>query len=87
MIYYISVGPKDLGTPTHFISSSRPMPKRKKCPRTNKGNPDCQDILSRTTLSLADQNHKKGRRHVARGNPLKHPKGNFEPNGLAIGTW
>ena len=35
------VRPKDLGTPTHFISSPRPMPRRKKCPRTNKGNPDC----------------------------------------------
>ena len=38
---YISVGPKDLGTPTHFISSPKPMPRRKKCPRTNKGNLDC----------------------------------------------
>ena len=36
-----SVGPKDLGTPAHFISSPRPTPRRKKCPRTNKGNPDC----------------------------------------------
>ena len=35
------VGPKDLRTPAHFISSPRPMPRRKKCPRTNKGNPDC----------------------------------------------
>ena len=35
------VGLKDLGTPTHFISRPRPMPKRKKCPRTNKGNPVC----------------------------------------------
>ena len=40
------VGSKDLGTPAHFISSLRPMPRRKKCPRTNKGNPDYQDILS-----------------------------------------
>ena len=50
-IIIVFVGPKDLGTPTHFISSPRPMPRRKKCPRTNKGNPDCQDILPRTTLS------------------------------------
>ena len=40
-IIYISVGPKDLGTPTHFISSPKPMPRRKKCPRMNKGNLDC----------------------------------------------
>ena len=70
-----SVGPKDLGTPAHFISSPRPMPRRKKCPRTNEGNPDCQDIQPRMTLSSADQNHRKGRRHVARGSPLEDPKG------------
>ena len=81
------MGPKDLGTSAHFISSPRPMPMRKKCSRTNKGNPNCQDILPRTTLSLADQNHRKGRHHVARGNPLEDPKGDFEPNGLAIGAW
>ena len=40
-IVNIYVGPKDLGTPVHFISSPRPMPRKKKCPRTNKGNPDC----------------------------------------------
>ena len=53
----ITVGPNDLGTPAHFISSPRPMPRRKKCPRTNEGNPNCQDILLRTTLSSADQSH------------------------------
>ena len=35
------VGPKDLGTPAHLISSLRPTPGRKKCSRTNEGNPDC----------------------------------------------
>ena len=78
---------KDLGTPTHFISSPRPMLRRKKCLRTNKGNPDCQDILPRTTLSLADQNQGRGKRHVARGSPLEHPKGSSKPNGSAIGVW
>ena len=81
------MGPKDLGTPAHFISSPRPMPRRKKCPRTNKGNPDYQDILPRTTLFAVDQNHRRGRCHIARGSPLKDPKGDFEPNGPAIGAW
>ena len=58
-----------------------------KCPRTNKGNPDCQDILPRTTLSSADQNHKRGRRHVARGSPLEDPKRDSEPSGPAIRVW
>ena len=66
-------GVKGSGTPAHFISSPRPMPRRKKCPRMNKGNPDCQDILPRMTLSSADQNQGKGKRHVARGSPFEHP--------------
>ena len=28
----------------------------------------------------------KGKRHAARGNPLEHSKGSFEPNGPAIGA-
>ena len=79
------MGSKGLETPTYFISSPRPMPRRKKCPRTNEGNPDCQDILLRMTLSSVDQNHRRGRRHVARGSPLEDPKGDSEPNGSAIG--
>ena len=87
MIYYISVGPKDLGTPTHFISSPRPIQRRKKCPRLNEGNPDYQDILPRTTLSSADQNHRRGKRHIASGSPLEDPKGDFDPNGSVIRAW
>ena len=83
----VTAGPKDLGTPAHFISSLRPTPRRKKCPRKNKRNPDCQGILSRTTLSSVDQNHKRGRRHVARGSPLEDPKGDSELNGPVIGAW
>ena len=82
----VTMRPKDLGTPAYFISSPRLMPRRKKCLRTNKGNPNCQDILPRTTLCSADQNHRRGRRHVARGSPLEDPKGDSEPNGPAIGA-
>ena len=53
---FIIVGPKHLGTPAHLISSPRPTPKRKKCSRTNEGNPNCQIVLQRTTLSSAGQN-------------------------------
>ena len=68
------MGPKDLGTPAHFISSPRSIPRRKKCPRTNKRNPNCQDILPRTTLSSTDQNHGREKRHVARGNSQGNPQ-------------
>ena len=81
------MGPKDLGTPAHFISGPWPMPKRKKCSRTKKENPDCQDILLRTTLSSADQNHERGKCHVARSSLLEHPKGSSERSGPVIGAW
>ena len=81
------MGPKGLETPAHFISNPRLMPRKKKCLRTNEGNPNYQDILLRATLSLADQNHRRGRPHVARGSPLEDLKGDSEPNGLAIGVW
>ena len=84
---YIIVGPKDLGTPAHFISSPWPMLRRKKCLRTNKENPNCQDILSRTTLSSAEQNHVRGKNQAARGSLLEHPKGNPERSGPTIEAW
>ena len=59
----------------HFISSPRPMPRRKKCPMMNEGNPDYKDIMPRTTLSSADQNHRRGRHQITRSSPLKDPKG------------
>ena len=74
-------------SPAHFILRPRPTPRRKKCPRANERNPSCQDILPRTTLSSADQNHRRGRRHVARGSPLEDPKGDSKSNGPAIGVW
>ena len=64
-----------------------PLPRRKKCPRMNKGNLDCQDILPRMTLFSSDQNHGRGKRHTARDSPLEHLKGNSEPSGPAIGAW
>ena len=44
-------GQKVLGASAHSISSPRPTPMRKKCPGTNEGNLDCQNVLPRTTLS------------------------------------
>ena len=58
------MGPKDLGTPAHLISSPRPTPRREKYSRTNEGNPDHQIVLPRMTLSSASQNNGRGTRHV-----------------------
>ena len=50
-------GQKVLKVSVHSISSLRPTPRRKKCSGTNEGNPNCQNVLLRTTLSSAGQNH------------------------------
>ena len=81
------MGPKDLGTPAHLISSSKLMPRRKKCSRTNEVNPDHQIVLSMTTLSSAGQNHERETRHVTRDNSLEDRKRDSKPYGLAIGEW
>ena len=39
MINIVSVGPKDLETLAHLISSPRPRPRREKRPRMNKEGP------------------------------------------------
>ena len=78
---------RDLETSAHFISGPRPTPRRKKCPRRNERNPDCQSILSRTTMSSADQNHRRRRHHVARSSPLEDLKRDSKPNRPAIRAW
>ena len=54
MVTIITVEPKNLATLAHFISSPRPTPRRKKCPRMNEKSPNCQETLPRTILSLAN---------------------------------
>ena len=80
-------GQKVLEALAHSISSLKPTPRRKKCLGTNEGNPDCQNVLPRMTLSSASQNHGREKRHVARGHPLEDRKRDFKPYGLAIGEW
>ena len=50
-------GQKVLEVSVHSILSLRPTLRRKKCSGTNEGNPNCQNVLLRTTLSSAGQNH------------------------------
>ena len=78
-------GQKVLEVLAHSISSPRPTPRRKKCPGTNEGNPNCQNVLPRATLSSAGQNHGRKKRHIARGHPLEDHKRDSKPYGLAIG--
>ena len=81
------MGPKDLVTLAHLISSPRPTPRSKKYPRTNEENPDLQIVLSRTTISSAGQNHGREKRHIAQGGPLEDRERDSRPYELAIGGW
>ena len=84
---YIYVRPKDLETPAHSISSPRPTPRRKKCPRTNEGNSDLQIVLPRTILSSTSKIMGEKKHHVARGNPLEDRKRDSKSYGPTIGEW
>ena len=79
------MGLKELAASAHFISSPWPMPRKKKCPRMNKESLDCQDVLPRTTLSSADQDHERGRCHATKGSLLEGPNGRPKRRGSAIG--
>ena len=81
------MGSMDLATPAHFISSPWPIPRRKKCPRTNKESLNCQDVLPRTTLSSANRDRRRVKRHVTKGSRLEHPKRKHKRSGPAIGAW
>ena len=80
-------GQKVLQVSAHSIPSPRFTPRRKKCQRTDEGNPYCQNVLPRTTLSSTGQNHKIGRCHVAQDNPLEDHKRDYKPYRLAIKAW
>ena len=80
-------GAKGSGDPGPFHIGPMVHAEEEKRSKTNKENLDCQDILPRTTLSSAEQNHVKGKSHAARSSLLKHPKGNPECSGLAIEAW
>ena len=81
------MGSMDLATPAHFISNPWPILRRKKCPRANKESLNCQDVLLRTTLSSANRDRRRGKRHVTKGSRLEHPKGKHKRSGPAIGAW
>ena len=74
------VGPKNLATPAHFISSPRPMPRRKKCLRTNEEGPNCQKTLSRTILFSRNQDHRRRKQHATKGSLPERPKGKRKCN-------
>ena len=75
-------GPRGFG-PFHLKPKAHA--EKEEVPGTNEGNPNCQNVLPRATLSLAGQNHGRKKRHIAREHPLEDHKRNSKPYGLAIG--
>ena len=84
---YIYVGSKDLETPTHLISSPRPTPRSKKCPRTDGENPSLQIVRPKTVISSAGHNHGREKCHVTQGGPPEDREGDSRSYGLAIEGW
>ena len=78
---------KNLATLVHFISNLRPTPRRKKCPRTNEKSPNCQEMLLRTILSSANQDHIRKKWHATKGNLPECPKEKHKCNGSTMGAW
>ena len=78
------MGPKNPVTPAHFISSPRPTPRKKKCPRTNEEGPKCQETLPRTILFSANQDHGRRKRHATKGGLLDCLKGKHKCNETAM---
>ena len=82
-----SMGQKNLATPAHFILSSKPMPRKKKYPRTNKESPNCQAVLPRTILSSASRDYGGEEWHATESILAEHPKKKDKYCGSAIGAW
>ena len=74
MVFIAIVGPKNLATPTHFISSSRPTLRRKKRPRMNEEGLNCQETLPKKILSSANRGHGRKKWHALKDNLPGHPK-------------
>ena len=80
------MGSKNLTTPAHFILGPRPMPRRKKCPRTNEESPNCQAASPRTILSSANRDYRGEEWHAIKGRLTEHPKKKDKYCGSAMGA-
>ena len=65
---------KEFGNPDPFISSPRATSRRKKCLRTNKEGPNCQEMLPRTILLSANRGHRRRKRQALKDSLPGRPK-------------
>ena len=81
------VGSKNLATLAHFILSPRPMPRKKKCLRTNEESPNCQAASLRKILFSANRDYRREEQHAIKGRLTEHPKEKDKYCGLAMRVW
>ena len=84
MVY---VEPKDLASPTHFISSPRPTSRKKKRLRMSKEGLNYWEASPRTILSSANQGHGRRKQHTLKEHPPNCPKQKDQHSGTAMGAW
>ena len=73
-------GAKEFGNPAHFISSPKPAPRRKKCPRMNKEGLNYQETLPRTILFSVNRDRGRKKQHTTNGSLPERPKGKHKCN-------
>ena len=81
------MGPKDLATPTYFISSPRPTLRRKKCSRTNEESPNGLETSLRMIPFSAIPDPRREERHAIEGSFPERPKKKDKYSKIAMGAW
>ena len=84
------MGPKNLTTPVHFILSPRPMPRRKKWPRTNKESLNSLETLPRTilfsTFQIPEEKNGTPSKTASQSAPKKKTSTVGHPWGYGVGA-
>ena len=70
----------NLATLAHFISSPRLTLRKKKCLRINEESLNYHEMLLRTILFSANQDHGRRKRHATKGSLPECPKGKHQCN-------
>ena len=74
-----AVGPKELATPAHAEEEEMSEDEHRKSRLSG--------YTLRTTLSLANRDHEKGKCHATKGSLLERPKRKPKHSGPVVGAW
>ena len=81
------MGLKDLAKPSPFHIRSKTHAEEEKMPKDEQRESRLLGYIAKDDPVLDRLKSQKGKRYVARGSPLEHPKRSSEPNGPIIGAW